>query len=128
MTATAKTALAAALGALALSAGAASASAERFTFSGVEYAPRDQREPMAQAYIARSMAPGASMLDAIVAAQRATARCGRPAADGVVVCKESSMEKKPGEDLSDITWTVRLVPTADGRVADASVTRSKAGF
>ena len=128
MTATTKTVFAAALGMFALAAGAASASGERFTFSGVEYAPRAQRVPKAQAYVRRTMAPGVSMQVAIDAAQRAGARCDRPAADGVVVCKESSMEKKPGEDLSDITWTVRLVPTADGRVADASVTRSKAGF
>ncbi|MBE7217931.1 MAG: hypothetical protein INR64_05620 [Caulobacteraceae bacterium] len=104
------------------------AHAEPFTFSGVEYAPRDQRESLAQAYVARTMAPGTPMPEAIAAAAHAGARCTAPGAGGEVVCREASMEKKPGEDLSDISWTVRLTPTADGRVADATVQRAKAGF
>ena len=107
---------------------AAAAAPQSFTFFGVQFAPRDQREPLAQAWITRAIPVGSPYAQALAEARKAGARCGRPQADGAVDCRASTLLHRPGEHLSDITWDVRLVPAADGTVAAATLVRTRAGF
>ena len=99
-----------------------------FTFFGVQFAPREQREPLAQAFVAQAMPVGSPFPAALERARRAGARCDRAGADGVVDCRASTLQKQPGEHLSDITWNIRLAPAADGTVAAATLTRVRSGF
>ncbi len=105
-----------------------SQAAGQFTFFKVEFEPRDQRLPLAQAYLARTMVPGTSMAAAEQAARKAGADCGRPDQSGAVSCKASSMRHRSGDDLNDVMWLVRLTPAADGSLASAIVTRTTAGM
>ena len=113
---------------LAASMAAGAATPQPFTFFGVQFAPREHREPLAQAFVARAMPVGSPFPAALARAKRAGARCGRPGPDGVVDCRASTMQKRPGEHLSDITWNIRLAPAADGTVAAATLTRTRSGF
>ncbi len=121
--------LAAAAAALALSsAGVAMAAPPPFTFYAVEFESHDQRVPLAQAYVAQTMAPGEPMSAALAAARKAGARCRKPDASGSVTCTESSQQRPPGRGLDDVMWTVRLTSAADGTVANATVARTVAGM
>ena len=114
---------------LAFNAAAAHAQPPRpFSFFGVEFEDHDQRVPLAQAYVASTMAPGTSMADAEAAARRAVARCSRPGFDGVVDCRESSSQRPAGRGMDDVLWLVRITPAPDGTVARAVVTRTVAGM
>ncbi|GEN64886.1 hypothetical protein [Acetobacter oeni] len=103
---------------------AVQAAPQKFTFRNLEFGSRDKRVPRAQAYVARTMAPGTSMASAIDAAKNAGARCAEPA-DGSVLCTANFMQHRSGEGMSDIQWRVRLVASPDGQsVARSSVRRS----
>lgn len=122
-------ALAATAAALTLSSAAvALAAPPPFNFYAVEFQSHDQRVPLAQAYVARTMAPGEPMSVAVAAARKAGARCGRPDASGVTVCTESSQQRPAGRGMDDVLWTVRITPAADGTVAHATVARTVAGM
>ena len=68
------------------------------------------------------------MAQAEAAARKAGARCGRPAADGVIKCQEWSSQRPAGRGMDDIQWLVRITPSADGTVRQAVVTRNVAGM
>ena len=106
---------------------AAHAASSRFTFHNIEFQPRDQRETLARAYVARTMPPGISMQQAEKAARRAGAPCGARAQDGSVICRASSFQHHPGDQLQDVIWTVWLRAGANGALNDATVIRSVVG-
>ena len=101
----------------------AHAASSRFTFHNVEFEPRDLRETLARAYVAKSMPPGISMQQAEKSARRAGAPCGAPAADGLVICRASSFQHHTGDQLQD----VQLRPGDNGLLNDATGTRSVVG-
>jgi hypothetical protein len=103
---------------------AVQATPHKFTFRDIEFKSRDKRSSRAQAYVARTMAPGTSMASAIEAAKSAGARCAEPAG-GSVLCTANFAQHRSGEGMSDIQWRVRLVASPDGQsVARSSVRRS----
>lgn len=108
---------------LALAASAATASTSHFTFIGAPYLSDGDPLAEAQAYIARNVTPGMPMPLArrIVAKTGAYCASARPG-DGVVHCTAETFQRVPGA-FSDVVWTVRIVPAADGAVATASVSR-----
>jgi hypothetical protein len=114
---------------LALCATAAGAS-QRFSFRAIEFAPADERLPAARLYLDQRAAPGTPLPDAIAAVRRAGAHCGgHPRPDGAIRCRFAMPASNSFADMppGDITWTVRLLPAADGRIAQATVTRERIG-
>jgi hypothetical protein len=49
-------------------------------------------------------------------------------AKGEIICKASSLQRHPGEDLTDIQWTVIILPNANGAVDHAAVVRTRSGL
>jgi hypothetical protein len=108
---------------LALTAPAATASTEHFTFIGAPY--QSDGHPMAEAqdYIARSVKPGTPMPLARKIVAKTGAYCAPSRrVEGVVDCTAETFQRVPGA-FSDVVWTVRIVPGADGTVASAAVSR-----
>lgn len=103
--------------------------ASSFSFRGIEFAPAEQRLPAARAYLRATASPGTPLVRAVAAMRRAEAGCRRPAPDGTVLCTYSRVSSSSLDDLplGDVTWTVRFRPAADGTVAQADVTRERAG-
>ena len=111
-------------------AAAAQASARPFSFAGVEYLPHDERVPAAQAFVAEKLPPGTPIASALETLRRANAFCRRPRAPSEpITCTHASFDRHPlYAQLADVTWTVKVVPSADGTVARATVRRSTNGF
>jgi len=108
---------------LALTASAATASTTHFTFIGAPYQFDGHPMAEAQGYIARSVKPGTPMPLARKMVAKAGAYCAPSRrGDGVVDCTAETFQRVPGA-FSDVVWTVRLVPAADGTVASATVSR-----
>jgi hypothetical protein len=97
-------------------------------FNGVEYLPRDQREPAAQAFVAGAAPPGRPLSTAVADIRKAGAYCRPAASTSDVTCVSRSLEHNPGEHLDEVSWTVRITPDAAGNVVSASVVREKSGF
>ena len=73
---------------------------------------------------------GTPLSDAMAAMRKANAPCHRPsAAGGVIRCRYSMTIANSATDmlLGDVTWTVKLYPDSDGRVAQATVSREVRG-
>lgn len=123
-------AIAASMGTFAWLAAATQVNARPFSFAGVEYLPRDQRVPAARAFVADKLAPGTPMASALKVLRRADLYCRAPDRRGATItCTHGSFERPPlSAELIDVTWTVKVTPSADGRVAQASVRRSTNGF
>jgi hypothetical protein len=109
--------------------GSVAAHAYKFSFRGVEFMPRDQREPAARAFVAQHAAPGASMNAAIDAIKMAGAHCSYSVGTkDAIVCTASSLQRHPGEDLTDIQWKVIIFPSANGTVDHTAVVRTRSGL
>lgn len=123
-------ALAAVLVTSASLAAAAAAHANAFSFSGVEYMPRDQRVAAAQAFVADELTPGTPVPTALQVLRRADAYCRTPGQQGATItCTHASFERHAeGADLVDVNWLVKITPSADGTVAKATVSRSTDGY
>ncbi|HEY1930168.1 MAG TPA: hypothetical protein VGG92_22080 [Caulobacteraceae bacterium] len=104
--------------------------ARPFSFAGVEFMPRDQRVPAAQAFVAEKLPPGTPIASALETLRRASAFCRRPRAPSdPITCIHPSFDRDPlYAQLADVTWTVKVTPSADGTVAAATVRRSTNGF
>ena len=102
------------------------AAPQPFSFHSVEFMDRDQRLPAAQAFVAGNLTPGMPMDGAVMVLRRAGAYCRKPQG-GVVSCIHSSMQRHPGQDLQDVTWTVVLTSTPSNTLAAATVSREVAG-
>ncbi|HSZ53502.1 MAG TPA: hypothetical protein VK801_18185 [Caulobacteraceae bacterium] len=111
-------------------AAAAQVSARPFSFAGVEYLTHDQRVPAAQAFVAEKLPPGTPIASALETLRRASAFCRTPRAPGEpITCTHASFDRDPlYAQLADVTWTVKVTPSADGTVAAATVRRSTNGF
>ena len=107
-------------------AAAAHVNARPFSFAGVEFLPRDQRVPAAQTFVAEKLPPGTPIASAIEALRRASAFCRAPRAPSQpIICTHASFDRHPlFAQLANVTWTVKVIPSADGRVAEATVRRS----
>jgi hypothetical protein len=108
---------------LALTASAALASTDHFTFIGAPY--QFDGHPLAEArsYIARNVKPGMPMPLARRIVAKTGAYCGPLGrGDGVVRCTAETFQRVPGA-FSDVVYTVRIAPAADGAVATATVSR-----
>jgi hypothetical protein len=104
--------------------------AARFSFHAIEFAPAEQRLPAARSYLDEQAPPGTPLPAAIAAVRRAGAHCAaRPRPDGAIRCRFAMPASNSFADMpeGDITWTVRLLPTADGRIAQATVMRERIG-
>ena len=110
-------------------AAAAHVNARPFSFAGVEFMPRDQRVPAAQAFVAEKLPPGTPIASALETLRRASAFCRTPHAPSEpIICTHRSFQRRPLEtELVDVTWTVEITPSADGTVARATVRRSTVG-
>ena len=104
--------------------GVALAQTRPFSFRTVEYMPRDQREPVAQGYVASHFSPGMPMGEAVATARAAGTYCHPMRADGEVDCVANSFQRHPGDLLRDVSWTLHLQPGPDGRLIQASVVRT----
>jgi hypothetical protein len=102
------------------------ASAKPFSFGHVEYMPRDQRVPAAQAFVAKKLPPGTPIASALEILRRADGSCRTPNAAGKpITCTHASFEHRPlSAELTDVIWIVKIIPSADGTVASATVQRS----
>jgi hypothetical protein len=108
---------------LTLTASAALASTDHFTFIGAPYQSDGHPLAEAQAYIARNIKPGMPMPIARRIVAKTGAYCGPVRrSDGVVHCTAESFQRVPGA-FSDVVYTVRIVPGADGSVAATTVSR-----
>jgi hypothetical protein len=99
-----------------------------FSFRSVEFLPRAQRESAATDFVNRIAAPGQLMNSVVSNLRRAGAYCPKPKQGGELVCTSSSMQRHPGEDLTDIQWIVRVFPNASGAVDHATVVRQRTGL
>ncbi len=100
-----------------------------FNFRSVEYLPVEQRAPAAQAFLAAKAPVGAPMAVAVQAVRHAGAYCPTPRTpDAPVSCISTSLVRDPGGVLSDVAWRVHLTPSSDGAVAEADVSRTRAGM
>jgi hypothetical protein len=107
-------------------AAAAHVNARPFSFAHVEYMPRDQRVPAAQAFVAKKLPPGTPIASALETLRRASASCRTPSASSEpITCTHASFEHRAlSTELTDVTWIVKIIPSADGTVASATVQRS----
>ncbi|HEY2050201.1 MAG TPA: hypothetical protein VGH03_12735 [Caulobacteraceae bacterium] len=110
-------------------AAAAQVNARPFSFAGVEFMSRDQRVPAAQAFVAENLPPGTPIASALETLRRARAFCRTPHAPSEpIICTHRSFDRPPlDSEFIDVTWTVKVIPTADGTVARATVRRSTVG-
>ncbi|WP_158915143.1 hypothetical protein [Caulobacter sp. S45] len=110
-------------------ASSALATPTRFTFESAEFMPLEQREPAARAFFAQNISVGMPVQAATQVVRKAGAFCRLPSAQGgAISCTHSSFEHRPGMSLDEITWKIQITPAADGTVAAASVSRTKAGL
>ena len=124
------TAAATAMAGLWAVAGSASSSVSPFSFRSIEFAEPEQRLPAAERYLHDYAAPGTPLPAAIAAIRRAEAGCRKqPAPDGAIRCYYAAGLGDSTADmpLGDVTWTINIYPTADGRVASTSVSRERFG-
>jgi hypothetical protein len=114
----------------ALLAAAAPVNAQPFSFDHVEYMPRDQRVPAAKAFVAEKLPPGTPIASALETLRKANATCRTPSASSEpITCTHRSFERHPnGADMVDVSWIVKVTPTAAGTVASATVRRSTNGY
>jgi hypothetical protein len=108
----------------------AGAAGGRFSFHSIEFAPAEQRLPAAQAFLRTAASPGTPLPLAIAAIRRANAACRkRPQRDGTILCRYSAAVNASADNmpLGDVTWTIVIRPTADGRVAATNVSRERVG-
>lgn len=101
----------------------AAAQAEPFSFKTVEFMAESQREPAARAFVHDNIQPGMPIGAAIQALKTAGAFCHAPKG-GRVLCTHSSFQRHPFHDFTDVTWTVTVTTTPDGRVDGADVART----
>ena len=108
----------------------AAAHAESFNFNGVEYMPHDQRVPAAKAFVADELSPGTPVASALKILRHADAYCRTPDhAGATITCTHESFERHPmGADMVDVSWIVKITPSAAGTVASATVRRSTNGY
>ena len=102
-----------------------------FTFSGIEFAPADQRLPAAQQYLRDQAPPGTPLHVAIASMRKAQAHCGsQPEPNGTIRCRYSRSVSNSATDmyLGDVTWTVSLFPAANDTIARATVVRETRGL
>jgi hypothetical protein len=103
--------------------------ARPFSFAGVEFMSHDQRVPAAQAFVAEKLPPGTPIASALETLRRASAFCRTPhSSSEPIICTHRSFDRPPlDSELVDVTWTVKVTPSADGTVARATVRRSTVG-
>jgi hypothetical protein len=108
----------------------AAAAQQPFSFTAVEFMPRDQRLAAAQAFVAATAAPGTPIRVAEAALSRAGVYChGGRVVNGVVSCTLTSVVGHSDEKSeNEVTWRVQITPDANGAVAAATVNRTTLGF
>ena len=101
----------------------------RFTFGSVEYEPYDARLSEARTFIADEMPVGTPIQVAVARLNSADASCANQgSSNGQIQCQFSSVERPTEGTLGEVTWQVKLSPDDQGRVAAATVERTRTGF
>jgi len=105
------------------------ASADSFSFPSAEFMPGDDGMRAAQSFMRDQLPPGLPMSVAIARAERAQVSCHIPTIrDAAVTCEYFILARPVGGDLGENIWTVKLFPEPDGTLADATVSRTRAGM
>jgi hypothetical protein len=103
------------------------AEAHGFSFRSVEYMPRGQRVPAAQAFVAANITPGMPMPAAESVLRDAGVFCDASPDGGIACSKTSMVAHSDQKSEEDIQWQVRVTPDASGNVSSASVRRVSSG-